>query len=440
MVKTMFFGKGNTGRFFTGEELSTLCLEGLQKQNFAGQRVLAIIPDSTRSGPIGLLFRAICTSFLPEAKKLDFLIALGTHPVMPEEKVNQYLCLTESERRGSIHRTRGRHEWRPYPNVRIFQHRWDVPEELSLIGTITASEIAEISGNLLAEDIPVTINKRVLDYDRLLLVGPVFPHEVVGFSGGSKYLFPGIAGPQFLHQFHWLGALITNPKINGTKDTPVRRAINKAVSFLNLPITNLCYVVKDKKVYGIYVGDQEAWSQAADLSACLNIHYVSKSFHTVLSMAPAMYDDIWTAGKCMYKLEPVVANKGKLIIYAPHITEVSYTHGENLMKVGYHTRDYFLKQTERFKNVPGAIKAHSTHVKGIGTYREGVEKPRIEVILATGIPESVCRKINLGYLNYREIKVEDYANREEEGILLVRDAGEVLFRLSDGSVPDIDKI
>ncbi|MCM8815694.1 MAG: hypothetical protein NC931_06940, partial [Candidatus Omnitrophica bacterium] len=170
----------------------------------------------------------------------------------------------------------------------------------------------------------------------------------------------------------------------------------------------------------------------------LNIKYVKKSYKTVLSMAPVMYDDIWTAGKCMYKLEPVVADGGTLIIYAPHITEVSYTHGKYIEEIGYHTRDYFVKQWEKFKHYPGGILAHSTHVKGIGTFIDGRETARINVYLATSIPEHICKKINLGYINPDTIDLDKLA--EEPDTLVVKNAGEVLFRLESGEVPDIDKL
>ena len=427
----MVYGKGNAEKPFDTEELVSLCRKGLSIKNFKGKKILVIIPDTTRSGPTSIFFKTICRELLPVVKKLDFMIALGTHPLMDEKKVNSYLQISN-----------GKEREKEYRDIEIFQHTWDIPEQLTEIGTISAREIAEISKNLLKEAITVTLNKKVFEYDEIILMGPVFPHEVVGFSGGYKYLFPGISGPEFLHKFHWLGALITNPKINGTKNTPVRQIINKAASFLQIPKTLICYVVSEKKVYGFYAGDEEAWSLAADLSAELNIKYVQRNFHTVLSMAPLMYEDIWTAGKCMYKLEPVVADNGTLIIYAPHIKEVSYTHGQDIKKVGYHTRDYFLKQMDKFgKNIPGAILAHSTHVKGIGTYDERYgEKPRIQVVLATGIPEEECNAINLGYMDYRKIKIEDYANREKEGILVVENAGEILFRLESGKVPDIDKL
>jgi lactate racemase len=119
---------------------------------------------------------------------------------------------------------------------------------------------------------------------------------------------------------------------------------------------------------------------------------------------------------------------------------VSHTHGHDIGKIGYHTRDYFLKQMDRFAGVPGGILAHSTHVKGIGTFTDGVERPRVNVVLATGIPEAVCRKINLGYMDHRTIRVEDYQQREDEGVLVVPDAGEILYRLADGTVPDIDRL
>jgi hypothetical protein len=148
-----------------------------------------------------------------------------------------------------------------------------------------------------------------------------------------------------------------------------------------------------------------------------------------------MYDDIWTAGKVMYKLEPVIADGGELVIYAPHIDEVSYTHGENLDRIGYHVRDYFLKQWDTFKQVPWGVLAHSTHVKGLGTFDGGVEKPRANVVLATAIPEERCRRINLGYRNPKDVDVSEYEGREDEGVLLVRNAGEILHRLTEGRLP-----
>jgi nickel-dependent lactate racemase len=183
---------------------------------------------------------------------------------------------------------------------------------------------------------------------------------------------------------------------------------------------------------GLYAGTPEAaWDAASDLSRRLHITRKDHAFHTILSCAPTMYEDVWTGGKCMYKLEPVLADGGELIIYAPHIREVSVTHGRILLEVGYHCRDYFRKQWDRFQHYPWGVLAHSTHVYGLGAFENGVETPRARVVLATSIPEDVCRKINLGYRNPKSIRAEDFAGREPEGVLLVPKAGEMLFQLKD---------
>ena len=410
-------------------EFEELCKTALSAGQLENKRILVVIPDSTRTAPIPLCFRTFCNLLLRKVRKLDFLIALGTHPQMSDLEINKHLEITFVERK-----TR-------YKDVGIFNHVWDSPGELRQIGTIGRDVAERLSGGLMSEEIPVTINKKIFDYDHLIIVGPVFPHEVVGFSGGYKYFFPGISGPEMVNWSHWLGALMTNPRTDGTKHTPVRELIHRAASFVTIPTHAFCLVMQGKELHGLYVGNPiEAQDKAADLSSKLNIEWKERPFHTVLSMAPPMYKDLWTAGKCMYKLEPVVEDGGKLIIYAPHIQEISFTHGSFLRNVGYHTRDYFLKQWDKFKQYPGAVLAHSTHVRGIGTYKEGMEKPRISVILATGISPGVCKAINLGYMDPKEIDPRDYADREGEGILLVKDAGEKLYRLADGSVPDIDNL
>jgi nickel-dependent lactate racemase len=149
----------------------------------------------------------------------------------------------------------------------------------------------------------------------------------------------------------------------------------------------------------------------------------------VLSCAPPMYDELWTGGKATYKLEPVVADGGELVIFAPHIREISVVHGAVIEAIGYHVRDYFLKQWDRFAGYPKGVVAHSTHVKGVGTFEDGRESPRMNVVLATGIPEATCRKVNLGYRDPASINPEEWKNREDEGILYVPKAGEILYRL-----------
>ena len=387
-----------------------------------GSRVLVIIPDGTRTSQLPLLFRLLSTNLASQVARLDYLIALGTHPPMSTEAICN-LVGAHVEDDGSV---------AEYPNVHIFNHRWSDPQALQTIGIIGKDEAAELTDGLLVDEIPVTINRMIADYDRLLICGPVFPHEVAGFSGGAKYLFPGIAGAEIINFTHWLGALVTSMHTIGVAETPVRRVIQRAARFVPQPLHLLASVLKEHDLYGLYYGPQdEAWPLAADLSGQLNILHTGRPLRSVLAQPSTMYDDLWTAAKAMYKTEPAIADGGEVIIYAPHLSEISYTHGRLIERIGYHVRDYFTKQWERFKDIPGGVLAHSTHVKGSGTYdaATGIESPRIQVTLATGISEELCRTINLGYRDYRSIDPLAWQNRENDGLLYVPHAGEVLYRL-----------
>ncbi|MFV0337174.1 MAG: lactate racemase domain-containing protein [Chthoniobacterales bacterium] len=402
----------------TQEQVSSLVAAATQNVSWKNKRVLVIVPDNTRTAPVGSVFKALHAEIAEACAAFDIMIALGTHPPMSEEAIQERLEITPEERKGH------------YAKVNFLNHEWDNPAALRKIGTIPAAEIDILSGGLFSMDVPVHVNARLYDYDQIIIIGPVFPHEVVGCSGGNKYLFPGVAGPEILNFFHWLGAVITNPMIIGNKWTPVRKVVDRAAALIDLPKICFCLVVEKQNFAGLYAGTpEEAWDAASDLSQELHIVYKKKPFKTVLSCAPKMYDELWVGGKCMYKLEPVVADGGELIIYAPHIHEVSVVHGKLIREIGYHCRDYFLKQWDKFKDYPWGTIAHSTHVRGVGTYENGVEKCRIQVTLATGIPESICREINLGYRDPKSICVEDYADKEDEGILYVPKAGEMLYHL-----------
>ncbi|MCA9037366.1 MAG: DUF2088 domain-containing protein [Planctomycetaceae bacterium] len=387
--------------------------------DYAGKRVLLILPDNTRTAPLPVLFPAIREMLRPVVAKMDAIVALGTHQPMPQEKIKSMLGIAADD---------------PCADIQLFNHEWDNPDALVTIGSLSKDDTAEISDGVLTMDVPVQINKRIMDYDVALVIGPVFPHEVVGFSGGNKYFFPGISGPELLNFFHWLGALITNVGIIGVPDTPVRRVVDRAAKLIPVERRCLAFVVAaDASPYGLFYGTpEEAWKGASQLSGQVHIKRQPRPYRQVLSCAPLMYDELWVAGKCMYKLEPVVADGGELIIYAPHMKEISLTHGERIEQVGYHVRDYFTKQWDRFKDIPWGVLAHSTHVRGSGTFDDGIEKPRVQVTVASQIPREVCERINLGYRDPATIDVESFANREEEGILLVRKAGEHLYRLNEG--------
>lgn len=406
------------GSFLGAEDVRNLIAQACPQADYRGKKVLLIVPDATRTCPLDLLFAGLHQQIGAVTAAFDVLVALGTHQPMSEEAICERLGLGLEERRNR------------YGAVRFFNHEWDNPEALREIGQLTLEDTRALTDGLFEMEVPVRINNRLFEYDQVIICGPVFPHEVVGFSGGNKYLFPGVSGPEVLNFFHWLGAVVTNPMIIGNKWTPVRRVVDRVGGMVEVSKLCLCMVVDHAKLAGLFIGSPEdAWDAASELSRKLHITYKERPFHTVLSCAPAMYDELWVGGKCMYKLEPVVADGGELIIYAPHIHEISLTHGDLIRRVGYHCRDYFLKQWDKFKDVPWGTLAHSTHVRGIGTFEDGVERCRIQVTLATGIPEEVCRQINLGYRDPATIDPAAYANREDEGVLLVPKAGEMLYHL-----------
>jgi nickel-dependent lactate racemase len=415
-------GKGVVTGYLEPDEVASLAREGLERLPLDGARVLVVIPDGTRTMPMPLMFDTLERELLPRVAALDFVVALGTHAPMDDAQLGRLVG------RPVIDGRAGR--------SRIFNHNWSDPSTYASLGTIPAREIADITNGRLSEDVPVVLNRLAVEYEHVLICGPVFPHEVAGFSGGTKYLFPGIAAPEIIHFTHWLGALITNYEMIGTIDTPVRAVIDRAAALLDRPLSLLALVVTHEGVAGVFCGDtREAWRQAAALSARRHIVWVDHPFDRVLSVMPRLYDDLWTAAKGMYKVEPAVEDGGEVIIFAPHVKEVSHVHGRLIDRIGYHCRDYFVAQWDRFKQIPGGILAHSTHVKGLGTFDDGVETPRIRVTLATSIPAERCQLVNLGYLDPASVDVEREQADFDERSLVVPRAGEMLYRV--GRPPDV---
>jgi nickel-dependent lactate racemase len=420
----MVTGKGIADRSLTLDEIRQIVSSAADELQVDGKRVLVIIPDGTRTMPMPLMFDLLRKQVGARAAACDYLVALGTHPLMRDAQLSSLLGQPVVNGACGV--------------AKILNHRWDLPDTFSELGRISTDEVVRTSCGLLEEAILVRINRVIFEYDQILICGPVFPHEVVGFSGGNKYLFPGIGGPEIIGLTHWLGALLGSYELIGTYSTPVRELIDMAAELVKVPVACLSLVVTPDGVAGLYFGAaKEAWRAAAELSAKKHIVWVDQPLRRVLSVMPSLYDDLWTAAKGMYKVEPAVADGGEVIIYAPHIAEVSYTHGADIDKVGYHCRDYFVKQWEKFKNAPRCVVAHSTHLKGKGEFdaENGLETPRVTVTLATGIAEERCRNLNLNYLDPSSINLDEWRDREHEGVKLIPRAGEILYRLKSTPAP-----
>jgi len=376
-----------------------------------GKRVCLVVPDATRTCPLPVLLPAFHAAL--KGADVTVLIALGTHQPMSDAALADFL--------GG-----------PYAGWDIRNHEFWRPQTFTTLGTIPASRIAELTGGLLTgRSVEVRINRLVAQADLAIVVGPVFPHEVVGFSGGNKYFFPGVSGQEMIDVSHWIGALISSAQIIGTRGiTAVRALIDEAAAMIPAQRRALCLVVESGTgalLAMAYGTPEQAWAAAAEVSAQTHIAYLDAPVQRVLSVIPAKYEDIWTAAKGFYKLEPVVADGGEVVIYAPHITQLSVMHPQ-IAEIGYHCRDYFLGQWDRFKDLPWGDLAHSSHVRGDGTWDPVTgERDRVRVTFATSIPREVVEAANVGYLDPAAIDVA--ACEADPDTLVVPNAGEVLYRL-----------
>ena len=417
---------GGAREHLSADDVSAFVAESFAGVDLDGKRVCLVLPDGTRTCPLPMLLRAAEQSLRGRAAEVTMVIALGTHQGMEEDHLAAHLGYEPGAGAAA------------YPGWTIRNHESWRPETFVDLGTIGAERLTELTAGLLTEtSVDVRINRHVADADVAIVIGPVFPHEVVGFSGGNKYFFPGVSGAELINVSHWVGALITSAAMIGTRGvTPVRALINEAAAMIPAQRLALCLVVAsgtDTLHAAAFGTPEDAWAACAEVSAETHISYRDTPVHRVLSIMPTKYEDIWTAAKGFYKLEPIVADGGEVIIYAPHITEVSVMH-PHIAEIGYHNRDYFLGQWDRFKQQPWGDLAHSTHLRGQGTWDpQHGERNRVTVTLATGIPEDVVRAVNLNYLDPATVDVAAY--EADPDTFVEPHAGEVLYRLRAGSHP-----
>ncbi|TDO45936.1 nickel-dependent lactate racemase [Kribbella sp. VKM Ac-2527] len=398
---------GGPGQTLTDEQVTTFISDELSAAGLDGRSVCVIVPDATRSCPLPLLLKAIHATL---TGKVTVLVALGTHAEMSKEDLTRHVGSDQYD---------------------VLNHEWWKPDTFADLGTISAARVEEISGDLLYDEVRVKLNRAVVEHDVALVVGPVFPHEVVGFSGGNKYFFPGVAGQEVIDLSHWLGALITSSRIIGTPGvTPVRRLIDEAAALIPAEKLALSVVVESgtSNLHAVAFGDtQSSWRAAAAVSAETHVRYLDHPVRRVVSVMPSRYSDIWTAAKGFYKVEPVVADGGEVILYAPHVTQLAAMHPE-IEEIGYHCRDYFVGQWDKFRDIHWGVLAHSTHLRGEGSWDPATgEHLRVGVTLATGIPEEVVRGVNLGYTDPASFDLTQYEN--DPDTLVVPNAGEILHRL-----------
>ena len=404
----------------TEDEIRRFVADAIGAYDFDGKRVTLVVPDGTRHAPIAMLSHLIRDALGSRPKDVRVVIALGTHDYMSETAIAALMGYEPG------------HFADEFPGWEIFNHDWRNDDCFANLGTIEAARIGELTdGRLTDRAMTVLVNKMVVDTDVSLVLGPVLPHEVVGISGGNKYFFPGLSGHDVIDMSHWVGALITSYEMIGSVGiTPVRQMIDAAAELIPSTKLLLGMIVKpgsDDLQFLSFGDTRSSWEACAEISAQVHVKYVPKAYKRVVSIIPTMYEDMWTGAKGFYKMEPVVADGGELIIYAPHITQVSVMH-PGIEEIGYHNRQYFVGQWERFKDHPWGELAHSTHLRGLGDYdpATGIETNRVTVTLATGIPREVVEGISLNYLDPADVDLAAF--EADPDTLVVPKAGELLHR------------
>lgn len=413
---------GGPHKHVSDDDVDAFVTQNLARVPLDGKNVVLVVPDATRSMPLGQVMRIVHRELIDRVASLKAIIALGTHSYMEVDKIERMFGVGPGELATT------------YPGLEILNHEWADHSKMVTVGTLSADLIHELSRGSMRQDVPVEINRYVVEADYDIVIGPVFPHEVVGISGGNKYFIPGCATHEAIDLSHWVGALIGVEGMIGTTGiTPVRAIINAGADLIQAEKLALCLVVEsgtgliEAAAFGT---TEDAWAATAQVAAESHIVYLERPVTRMLAMMPTRYDDIWTAAKGCYKAQPAMADGGEVVIYAPHVTEVSETHHE-IYEIGYHCIDYFTKQWDRFGHQPKGVLAHSTHVRGAGTYdpETGIENNRIRVTLATRIPPDVCAAVNLGYLDPDSIDVAAWQADPE--VMVVENAGEVLYRLRE---------
>ncbi len=411
---------GGPDEVLTHAQIRDFVTAQLASHPFDGKRVTLVVPDGTRHAPVATMAQLVRDALGSRPADVRVVIALGTHEAMDDEAIARLMGCAP-----------GRFE-ETYPGWSIVNHEWHDPATFADLGTIPARHIAELTdGRLTDRDMTVLVNRLVVDTEIALILGPVLPHEVVGISGGNKYFFPGLSGHDVIDMSHWVGALITSYEMIGSLGvTPVRQMIDAATELIPSEKLLLGMVVRpgsDDLHFAAFGDSRTAWEACAAVSHQAHVRYVPRAYPRVVAQIPEMYEDMWTGAKGFYKLEPVVADGGELIILAPHIREVSRMH-PGIEEIGYHNRQYFVEQWDRFRDHPWGELAHSTHLRGLGDYdpETGVETNRVTVTLATGIPRETVERINLNHLDPAEVDL-DALDRDPD-TLVVRGAGELLHR------------
>jgi len=329
---------------------------------YSPRRVLLLPPDITRLYSGAGAITAFLHKYLkPHAEAVHVMPALGTHtPMTP----NQARTLFGPD----------------LPFADVLVHDWR--NGVKRVGSIPAKFVREVSAGRLEFDIDVEIDRALTDggYDLILSIGQIVPHEVAGMANYTKHVCIGVGGRDMINKSHFLGAVCDMEKLMGRTDTPVRRLLNYGFdNFLSrLPIHFIMTVIGPGEsglvMRGLYVGREEAYRQAADLSRKVNLDLLDRPLRkVVVYLDPGEFKSTWLGNKAVYRTRMAIADGGDLIILAPAVREFGEDKGIDALirKYGYFGTPATLKAVDENADLAGNLSAaaHLIHGASEGRFR-----------------------------------------------------------------------
>jgi nickel-dependent lactate racemase len=414
----IYYQIGSTEHELSKEDLKKGLFEAFNKMG-ARTKVLAIPPDYTRLPSRAGELTELTWNYYGESLT-DVLPALGTHTPMTAHQID--------------------HMFGSMPASLIREHDWR--NDVVTVGEVPASFVKEVSGGAVDFPWPAQVNKLLLEgnFDLILSIGQVVPHEVVGMANYNKNIFVGTGGVEGINKSHFIGAAYGMERMMGHADTPVRRVFNYASDNFTqqLPIVYVQTVVGlDKtdgkiKTRGLFIGDDaEVFDLAAKLSLKINFEMVEKPLRkVVVYLDPTEFKSTWLGNKSIYRTRMALADEGELIILAPALVEF----GEDkeidrlIRKYGYFGTPATLKACEEHEEIRNNLSAaaHLIHGSSEGrfniTYCPGQESGNLTQL-----------EIESVGFNYAELDkmLERYnPNRLKDGFNLMPD-GEEIFYISN---------
>ncbi len=364
-----YIAHGRKDTVITTEEKRALLQEALLKLGGIPKKILVIPPDITRlHSNAGELTRILYELWdTANGTIFDILPAIGTHAPMTEAQI--------AEMYGDL------------PKATYHVHHWRTG--LYHFGEVPSDFIREVSGGKLNYSIPVAVNQKLIegDYELIISVGQVIPHEVIGIANGFKNILVGAGGVEMINKSHFLGAVDGMERLMGRTDTSVRRVLNYAHTHF-LKQLGIVYVMSvmdveengDRVMRGLYVGDDaRTFETAADLSRNVNMTFLDEPLEkVVVYLDPREFRSTWLGNKAIYRTRMAMADNGELIIIAPGLREF----GEDaeidrlIRKYGYRGTPATLKAVEENTELQNNLSAaaHLIH---------GSTEGRFKVVYAT---------------------------------------------------------